>query len=98
MAEISDKDKGVAAMIIERFESQRLPRALAIKAQVDRGERLSDLDIAFLKQVFEDAQHIAPLALKNPEWQSLAVRAMDLYKEIMDKALANEEAAGGGKG
>jgi hypothetical protein len=93
MADAS-KDTGVAATLIERFETQRLPRALALKAQVDRGERLSDTDIAFLKQVFDDAQHISALVQKHPEWQSLVARAIGLYKGITDKALANEKAGG----
>jgi len=92
MTEVS-KDTGVAATLIERFESQRLPRALALKEQVDRGELLSDMDMAFLKLVFDDAQHINTLVHKHPEWQSLMARAIALYKEITDKALANEKAA-----
>jgi len=89
----SSKDTGVTQALIERFETQRLPRALALKAQVDRGELLSDIDLAFLKQVFDDAQSIKPLVERQPEWQSLMARAIALYKEITDKALANEEAA-----
>ena len=89
----SSKDTGVTQALIERFETQRLPRALALKAQVDRGELLSDMDLAFLKQVFDDAQSIKPLVDRHPEWQSLVSRAITLYKEITDKALANEEAA-----
>jgi len=89
----SSKDTGVTQALIERFETQRLPRALALKAQVDRGELLSDMDLAFLKQVFDDAQSIKPLVDRQPEWQSLVSRAITLYKEITDKALANEEAA-----
>lgn len=97
MTDVS-KDTGVVATLIERFETQRLPRALALKEQVDRGERLSDLDLAFLKQVFDDTQHILPLVQKHPQWQPLMANAMALYREITAKALANEQAAGGGKG
>jgi hypothetical protein len=92
MTEFS-KDTGVTQALIERFETQRLPRALALKAKVDRGELLSDMDLAFLKQIFDDAQSIKPLVDRHPEWQSLVSRAITLYKEITDKALANEEAA-----
>jgi hypothetical protein len=96
MAEIS-KDTGIAATLFERFETQRLPRALALKEQVDRGDLLSDTDMAFLKLVFDDAQHINTLVHKHPEWQSLVARAIALYKEITDKALANEKAASANK-
>lgn len=86
------EDTGVLLALIERFEQQRLPRATALKAKVDRGELLSDEDIAFLKQVFEDAQHVKPFLRKHPDWQPLVMRAVELYKAIMDKALANEQA------
>jgi hypothetical protein len=92
MTEFS-KDTGVTQALIERFETQRLPRALALKAKVDHGELLSDMDLAFLKQIFDDAKSIKPLVDRRPEWQSLVSRAITLYKEITDKALANEEAA-----
>lgn len=86
-------DTGVLVALIERFEQQRLPRATAIKAKVDRGEVLSDEDMTFLNQVFEDAQHVKPFLHKHPEWQPLVIRAVELYKANMDKALANEQAA-----
>lgn len=91
------KDTGVMMTLVERFETQRLPRALAIKKSVDQGELLSDMDMAFLQQVFDDAQHIQTFVHQHPEWQSLVARAIGLYKEITDKALANEMAAGGNK-
>jgi hypothetical protein len=89
----SSKDTGIVLALIERFDTQRLPRALTLKTQVDRGELLSDMDLAFLKQVFDDAQHIGTFVHKHPEWQPLVARATALYKEITDKALANEKAA-----
>ena len=96
MANIS-KDTGVILALIERFETQRLPRAQALKAKVDRGDVLSDQDLAFLNQVLEDAQHVKPLVHKHPEWQPLVARAVELYKEITERALANEKAAGAKK-
>ena len=54
----SSKDTGVKLALIERFKTQRLPRALALKEKVDRGELLSDQDLAFLERVFADAQQV----------------------------------------
>ncbi len=87
------EDSGVLMALIERFETQRLPRATVLKAKVDRGEVLSEEDMTFLDQVFEVAQHVKPFLHKHPDWQPLVIRAMDLYKAIMDKALANEQTA-----
>ena len=87
------EDAGVIQVLLERLEKQRIPRLLAMKERVDKGEPLPQLDIEFLSQVFEDAGKIEPLLARNPEWQPLAARVVSLYKEITDKALENEKAA-----
>jgi hypothetical protein len=84
-------DSGVIVTLLERFEKQRLPRALALKEQVDSGERLSQVDIDFLKMVFEDAKQIQPLLSRHPEYEQLVAQAIHLYHEITEKALKNEQ-------
>ena len=89
----SDQDAGVISVLMERFEKQRLPRALSLKEKVARGELLSEYDLAFLEEVFSDAGKIKPLLDRHPEYQPLASRVMHLYKEITDKALENQKSA-----
>lgn len=91
----SSTDKGVASALIHRFESQRLPRALELKARVDKGETLTDSDVSFLEDVFRDAQSIKPMVARNPEWGSLVAQATDLYHQITTQALENEKKARG---
>lgn len=86
----SNKDDGVITALLERFEKIRYPRALALKEQVDRGEKLSNSDIAFLERVISDAKEIQPLAIKHPEYQPLIAKAIHLYQEITKRALENE--------
>ena len=93
----ASKDTGIILALVQRLETQRLPRARDIKARVDRGEVLTKEDIAFLDQVFKDAHDILPLAHKHPEWQTVMSGALNLYKGIMDKALENEQAASAGR-
>jgi hypothetical protein len=88
------QDAGVLAVLIERLESQRLPRALALKEKVDQCGRLDDFDIAFLEEVFSDSQEIQPLLERHPEHREFAARIMALYHDITEKALANEQAGG----
>jgi hypothetical protein len=84
-------DTGVLYTLVERFNTQRLPRALDLKEKVDAGETLSDLDLQFLEEVFADANQMRPLAERHPEYHDLIARVIHLYKEIMDKALENEK-------
>jgi len=84
------RDTGVIVALAERFEQQRLPRALQMKQRVERGEKLSAADIEFLEQVFADAKQISTLVDRHPEWEPIVARAMHMYKEITSKALANE--------
>ena len=89
----SKSDLGVITVLAKRMETQRLPRALHLKEKVDRGELLDDLDIAFLEEVFADSSNMRTLIARHPEFQDLAARIMHLYKEITDRALANEKAS-----
>lgn len=91
VAQVS-KDLGVIAVLAKRMVEERLPKALALKERVDRGEVLNDLDVSFLEQVFADANRITPLMKENPQVSDVAGRMMQLYKEITSKALENEKA------
>jgi hypothetical protein len=82
---------------VERLEKQRLPMALALKAKIDQGGLLNESDIAFLEEVFATSAQIKPLLDAHPEWQDLAMRMLGLYKEITEKALANEQGTRGGE-
>lgn len=94
MSEIS-KSLGTITVIGERMVKIRLPRALEIKERVDSGEVLTDHDLRFLEEVFEDAHTITPLLAERPEYQDIAARMLALYKEITTKALENQERQGG---
>ena len=88
-----DQEKGVMAALMERFETQRLPRALALKEKVDKGECLDQFDMAFLQETLADSTKIMPMLARHPEYEALAGKVASLYHEITEKALANEKAA-----
>jgi len=88
-----NKEKGIAITIMERFEKQTLPDLLWIKGRVENGELLSDGDMEFLEQISQNATDIKPLIDAQTEWQSLYAGAINLYEEIIAKALANQQAA-----
>lgn len=87
------EDAGVIQALLERFNEQRLPRALEMKAKVERGETLESSEVDLLAGILADARAMNSLLERHPEYQSLVTKALGLYKEITEKALANESKA-----
>jgi hypothetical protein len=92
MAQVS-KETGVLVALARRMTDERLPKALALQERVDRGQTLNELDLRFLEQVVEDARRIQPIVDSHPQAKQVAGRMLQLYREITQKALQNEQAA-----
>ena len=89
----STKDTGIIIVLIDRLEKHRLPRLLSLKEKVDKGESLDDLELDFLEKAMADARKVMPLIERHPEYQTLSVKVVELYKEITDKALKIEKSS-----
>lgn len=83
-------DAGVVQALLERFNTQRFPRAMELKVKVDRGEKLENFEIDYMADVLKDIHSIKALLDRHPEYEALVVKGMNLYTEITRKALENE--------
>ena len=86
----SNQDLGVLQAVLDRLNNQRLPRLLGLQEKVDRGERLSDQDLAFLNEALANAQDLKSYVDRNPDAQSVYAQVVGLDKAITEKALSNE--------
>ncbi|GAB0148998.1 MULTISPECIES: hypothetical protein [unclassified Marichromatium] len=86
-----ETEQGVIVALLERLRTQRLPRALDIKAKVERGEALDTFDLSFLEEVFADARSLQPRWRDHPELGGIIASMIHLYHEITTRALANEQ-------
>ena len=91
MMDQEEKDAGTISALMLRMTETRLPRAHRLLEKVNDGSTLSDSDIRFLKRVFNDSRSNQSLFKRNPEFIDLISRFIDLYSEIVAKALENEK-------
>lgn len=91
MSTQQEKDAGLITVLTERYHKQRLPRALALKDKVDRGEVLDDFDTAFIQEVLDGIREIQPLIHRHHECLALVSNMLSLCNEIEAKDLENEK-------
>ena len=91
MPNSSKKELGTKQVVLERLNAHILPRALGLKAKVDRGECLNEQDLLLLKALLEDATTNTRLAKNHPDVHLLCGRMASLYGEITSKGLENQE-------
>ena len=90
MIDQEELDAGTIAALMIRFKDYRLPRAKRLLERVNKGERLTEEDIRFLKRVYRDGWQVQPLVKRHPEYSDLVARTLSLYTEIITKGIENE--------
>lgn len=92
MVNQQQNDIGMMTVLFERFKKQRLPRALALKEKVERGEPLINFDVMFLQEVADSMHEMKPFLDRHPECHKLATQLVNLCNEVAAKGLRNEKA------
>lgn len=87
----SDIEFGVLAALIEQFEHQCLPRTIWLRERVNRGKTLHDNELDYLATIMREFNYMFLLVDQHPAYQHLLVQVVQLHKEVVSKALANEE-------
>lgn len=90
-----ETDAGTLTVLMQRFTEYRLPRAERMLERVQAGERLTDVDLGWLKRINEERGRNRELLRRHPEYFDLVSRMIDLYAQIMEKALENEQSDAG---
>ena len=88
----SNKDLGIAMVMLQHLNEHRLPHALKLKDSVDNGALLTDYDREFLKEAAEEARLIPPLLERQPQYKPLAYQE-DIKTGESLSAFINGEAA-----
>ncbi|TWX72082.1 hypothetical protein ESZ36_02300 [Colwellia demingiae] len=89
--DLEQKDKGVIAVLLKRFENERYPRIKQLKAKVDTGAVLDQQDLTYLEQVLMDTHQVIAIITRHPEYGSLAKESLLMYEEIMSKSQLNSK-------
>jgi hypothetical protein len=79
----------------DHLRTQPLPGTFDIKKKVDAGGTLDQFDIAFFNKNFEDTSFRRAAVDTHPKIQEIVARITHLYREITERALANEQAKAG---
>lgn len=87
----TNKDKGIILALLERFNTQRLPLAQALKKKVDSGVLLDGSEHQQLYLVEEDLNKVRALIERNPEYKDLAAEILHLWTEIIKKEIENQK-------
>lgn len=86
-------DVGKIQALLEWLVKFQLPRTLEIEQRIDCGECLRSSEIEFLKCGLQDTQCWQRLIARNSEFHELDTRIVQLYVEIVRKAIENEKDA-----
>ncbi|QDP00883.1 hypothetical protein [Thalassotalea sp. PS06] len=89
--DLEQRDEGVIAVMVKRFEDITYPRIAEMREKVNGGGVLDDRDIAFLDKTFKDGHQMLSVLKRHPDYDALAKGVLLMYEEIMTKSQENSK-------
>ena len=89
--DLEERDEGVIAVMVKRFEDITYPRIEEMREKVNGGDVLGPRDIAFLDKTFTDGHQMLAVLQRHPEYAALAKGVLLMYEEIMTKSQENSK-------
>ena len=86
-----EEHEGVEQVMLQRFVETTLPVVMEIKANADAGKKLTEGELEIMERLVERAKSFGPITYEFPELQSLIAKIIDLYDQIAEEALDNEQ-------
>ncbi len=88
----SNQDETTLKLLVYQLNKYHLPRAQRMMGRLEQGEKLTDEDIQNLKLEYDESMKDWSLLERNPKYLDLGIRYVDLYTNIISRALKNEQA------
>ncbi len=86
----SKHDLGLIQAILEKLNTQSLPRLLTMKQHVDAGQKLDYLELYYLETSMSEVRFFLSLAERETEYLRLVSHVINLYSDIATEALKLE--------
>jgi hypothetical protein len=90
---MGDQTEASYAAQLQQFIDSRLPVLLGMQERVDTGGLLSENDIEVMSQLIDRAQDFGDAVHDYPEFKPRLAQIIELYEQVTERALENEENA-----
>lgn len=83
-------DLGIITAVFAHLDLEAIPRALAIKAEMDAGVPLNELDLLFFEECLDEVANLLYVIDRYPDYQLVTSKMVELCHEITQKAFENQ--------
>ena len=92
MAASKKQDIQILTVVLKMLKQEHIPRLQRMMKRLNQGEKLSAYEIHDLKRIYDSTMKNFRLVERNPEYMELAMRYIELYTDVVNKAVENDKA------